>query len=141
MSRNYKGGIIQMKSATKTMYLIGKIFTIIEAIGSCIAAVLGVVAIAANKEVYRQAIADGYSKFESPAQVREFGIALLVGALVVFIIQLVVLALAKRARKATEKDEKDTKPHVVMIVIGVFSNVFYLLGGVFGVIAIGDTEK
>ena len=125
-----------MKSATKTMYTIGRIFTILEAVFSCFMVVLGIVAIAANQEVFRQAMADGYSKFESPEAVRAFGIAMLVCAFIAFVVQVVVLLLAKRARKAVEENEKDTKPHIIMIVIGVFSNVFYILGGAFGLAAI-----
>ena len=123
------------------MYLIGKIFTIIEAIGCCIASILGIVAIVAKDDVYKQAIADGYSDFKSPEHVRALGVTLLVGALVALVIQIVVLILAKRANKAIEKDDKNNKPHIVMIVIGVFSNIFYLLGGVFGVISADEAQK
>lgn len=129
-----------MKSATKTMYVIGKIFTIIELVCAALCAILGVVAIAASTEVYNQAIADGYSKFESPAHVKAAGITMLVVMLITIAVQIVVLVLAKRARKSLEKDEKNTTPHIVMIVVGVFSNVFYLLGGVFGVLTTSDKE-
>ena len=122
-----------MKSATKTMYTIGRIFTLFEVVGSAIMAILGIVAMAASEEVYREAVADGYTKFENPAAVKAFGIAMLVCALITLIVQIVVLVLAKNARKAVEENEKDTKPHIVMIVIGVFSNIFYILGGAFGI--------
>ncbi|MBP5651114.1 MAG: hypothetical protein J6X00_00365 [Clostridia bacterium] len=129
-----------MKSATKTMYLIGKIFTIIEMVCAAICSIFAIIAISASQDVYNQAISDGYSTFESPAHVKAVGITMLVVMLLVIAVQIVVLVLAKRARKSIEKDEKNTTPHIVMIVVGVFSNIFYLLGGVFGVLTTGDKE-
>ena len=127
-----------MKNATKIMHTIGKIFTIIEIVGAVILAVLGIVCVANSTDVYAQLIADGYSHFQSPEQVKAAGIMMIVVGAIIAAVEIVVLCLATRAQKAIAKNEKTTTPHIVMIVVGVFSNVFYLLGGVFGVLSVEE---
>ena len=115
-----------MKNASKTMYKIGRIFSFvllgITAILTIIYSILMIVEI--TKGNFPRYLGD----------VIKFSIWL---SLVI-----VVIILASNALRAMEKDDKSNGPHIVMIVFGAISgDVFYLLGGIFGLIAIGQEEE
>lgn len=115
-----------MRNASKTMYKIGRIFSFVL-LG--IAALLSVL----------------FLIFMILDLVNGRGLGLL-GNLISSIFWLsliiVVIILATNAIKNTEKDNKNPGPHIVMIVFGAISgDVFYLLGGIFGLIANGQEEN
>ena len=54
---------------------------------------------------------------------------------------IVVICLASNAINKTESDKADKAPHITMIVFGALSgDVFYVLGGIFGLVAIAQEE-
>ena len=54
---------------------------------------------------------------------------------------IIAYVFAKLTSKTIEKDEKSIKPHVIMLVFGVFTGVFYLLGGIFGIVSVSGTTN
>ena len=128
-----------MKKASGVMYLLGKIFEIIEIIFSAFVALIGAVAIARKEEVFQKIVESGNTDITSVEQVQQVGITLLVSGIVAIILGVVVLTLLAHARRAVEEAKPANKLHISMIVLGVFTNLFILLGGAF---ALGvATEK
>lgn len=113
-----------MKFASKVMYLIGRIFNIIELVCGIIFIVFGVLNMV------------GVIGAEDKTAQAALGITYLVIGIIITVIALIVLGLSKKASKALNNNIVENKPHIIMIVIGVLSeNVFYILGGIFGLIA------
>ena len=77
-------------------------------------------------------------KINSPAEVMHMGVTLIIGAAVAFIVALIVFCFAKKASKALGENPNDTTPHTIMLVIGVFGDVFYFLGGLFALLNVGE---
>ena len=38
-------------------------------------------------------------------------------------------------------DKTENAPHILMIIIGIFGDIFYLLGGIFGLVAEHENEE
>ena len=110
----YLGGIIYMEKASRVMYNIANFFNWVLAILSIVGIVLSILTI---------------------AHVIDAGLT--VGHLVYFIVILVV-ALIAIALVRIAKDKRSSKGwDVLFIVLGVIGgNIFYILGGIFGVIAV-----
>lgn len=119
-----------MKQGSSILYLIGNI---INAIGIVLMVILGVICIAGAGTFTE--VPEAYATYtleEYQALVKGCGVFLLVYA----IICLIIYILASKARKAVNNDVKELKPHIIMIVIGVIgSNLFYLIGGILGIVA------
>ncbi len=109
------------------MYLIGKIFNIIALVSSALLLVLGVLAIALATKVATDQF--------PPEAIQAAGVTWLVVGIIYIIIELVIIILASKARKAIIEDPKVKKWHIIMIVVGVIGDIFYLLGGIFGLVA------
>ena len=124
-----------MKKASETMFRIGNIFTILYlALGALllligiIAAIVGGIGVAAdaNDPAAIAALSAGGS---------------CIGWGIYFIVtSIVCLILVKKAqRELADESTQNRKPFVVSIVCGaIASNVFYVLAGIFGLIAEGQ---
>lgn len=126
-----------MKKASSIMYLLGRIFEIFEIVASAFMVFVGIVAATRSEEVYQNIIEAGTTDITGPAQVKQVGISLLVGAVVAIVVGVVVLTLLAYAKRAVEEGKPAKKLHVAMIVFGVCTNLFILLGGAF---ALGASE-
>ena len=109
-----------MRNASRTMYQIGRIFSFIllgiAALLTVIFTILMIVDLANGNGLHYLGNIIGYVLW----------LALII----------VVIILATNAIKNTEEDSKNNTPHIIMIVFGAISgDVFYLLGGIFGLIA------
>ncbi len=121
-----------MKVASKIMYTIGKVINIIEIILHMIIITAGILIINLAEKIFEsQSNPNKYSVDE----IRNAGTLLLVIGIVFLIVAIVILVLASIAQSKLDNNKKDNAPHIVMIVIGVFGDIFYLLGGVFGLVA------
>ena len=124
-----------MKKASETMFRIGNIFTILYlALGALllligiIAAIVGGIGVAAdaNDPAAIAALSAGGS---------------CIGWGIYFIVtSIVCLILVKKAqRELADESTQNKKPFIVSIVCGaIASNVFYVLAGIFGLIAEGQ---
>ncbi len=109
-----------MRNASKTMYRIGRVFSFIllgiAAIVAILFTVFMIVDLASDKGLHY--------------------LGNLISTLIWLAFIIVVIVLATNAIKNTEEDNKNPGPHIIMIVFGALSgDVFYLLGGIFGIIA------
>ena len=128
-----------MKNASKTMFNVGHIVTIIYLVLGALLAIIGIIvcavggaglaAAAGNAEAEAAAIA----LMSSGGGLIGFGLYLLITS----IICLVVVGKAKR--ELADESKSNKKPFIVTIVVGaIASNPFYILGGIFGLIAEGQ---
>ena len=117
-----------MKKACNVMYTIGVIFNIIAIVGTALAIIAGAVYLAIPEEIAAE------QKITVEA-VKADGTKVLIFGIVWFILEVVILILAVVAKKAINNKKKDIVPHIIMIIIGAIGDIFFLLGGIFGIIA------
>lgn len=130
-----------MKQAAKVMYTIGKIFNIIGIVCLVIAIGLMIFGIVCSDQVFQIMQEHNVKGFDTPEEVKTSCIEGLVGSIFGLLIAIAILVLAVKARKSIDSENKTLTPHVIMIVIGAFGDIFYLLGGVFGLIAKNNDEQ
>ena len=130
-----------MKSASKGLYIVGRIFNIVSMIFLFLLGVLGVIFLVLKADIAAQAAADNIAAFNDEKKVEIFGVFVLVTAIVYLIVQLVVYILATRANKKLNEGSKDATPHIIMLIIGIFGDIFYFLGGFFGLIAVNQDKE
>ena len=122
-----------MGKATKMLYTVGKVFNIIEIILSVLGLTAGILAVVFNNDIGERLLAGGLNMVNSVDGIRFTGWGLIVSSAIMLLVSSVVLALATRAYDSINNGRVDITPHVVMIVVGVFGNIFYLIGGVMGI--------
>lgn len=130
-----------MKSASKTLYTVGKVINIIEIVLSILVVVLGIFAVVMPNEIYQKGIEQGVTEFGSPQAVKNAGIKLIVGAAIAFVVCLIIFLLAKKASKSLKDDASNSAPHTLMLIIGIFGDIFYFLGGLFGILSSNEAQK
>ena len=118
-----------MKTASKVMYTIGRIFNIFAIIACVILVVVGIVAM-----VMPGKIAESSDSIPTPDEANAMGMSILITGAVLFVVYSVICALAGHARKALNNNKTENAPHIIMIIVGIFGDIFYLLGGIFGLI-------
>ena len=124
-----------MKVASKVMYIIGMISNVLLLICSIVIIVLSIIGLA-NPQ-----LAENIQQ-----EIQETGVpfAGLVGAglgigIYLFIANLVVIFLARRAIKNLNERNGRVGAHIVLLVGGVLCwDIFYVLGGIFGIIGSND---
>ncbi|MBO4694502.1 MAG: hypothetical protein J5656_01055 [Clostridia bacterium] len=119
-----------MKTASKIMYTIGRIFNIIAIIACVILIVVGIVAMVAPGK-----LADASDEIATAAEAKAMGISILITGVVLFVVYTVICAIAGHAKKALNNNKTENAPHILMIIVGIFGDIFYLLGGIFGLVA------
>lgn len=116
-----------MRNASRVMYKIGRIFSfVLLALFAVLFVVYSILLVVH--------IIQGVD-----AAVIGADIGTMIWALIWTGLVIVLIILATRAIKNMEEDAKANGPHIVMIVFGAITgDIFYLLGGIFGLIAIGQ---
>ena len=120
-----------MGKASKSLYLVGKVINVVELILAALAMVLGLIVMTTDSGAAQTALT-GVTDVMTRMGISLSGMGVFVGSTIMLVASIVTLALAIWAGRAIDNGRVDITPHVVMIVVGVFGNVFYLLGGVFG---------
>lgn len=119
-----------MKNASETMYRIGRIFNFI---------LLGIYAILIVVNLVSMIV--GLTDSNRSAQVSS-AVSGLITNIILIALTVVLLFLAKKAMTDIEADGTNQTPHILMIVFGVLTgDVFYLLGGIFGLVAISQANN
>ena len=123
-----------MKGASRTMYIIGRIFCIIGIVFAIAFIVTGIAfkANVGNLATYFEE--QGLTRYDSEKEVSVLATTLLVIGIVMLVWELVEFLLATKASKAVTNGIKEQWPHILLIIIGVFGNIFFLLGGIFSLI-------
>ena len=133
-----KGNKITMKNASKTMFRIGNIFTIIYIGLGALLLLIGIIACVVGG-VGLAAAADAEAERSAAAAIGAGGTCIAWGIyfLVTSIVCLILVGKAKK--ELADESKSNKKPFIVTIVVGaIASNVFYVLAGIFGLIAEGQ---
>ena len=109
-----------MEKASRVMYSIANIFNWVLVILSLVGIVFSALAIADVFDVFNNTPLDGY------------GVGTLIGFIFMFIIAIIIVALVRKAKQQGSSKFWD----VLFIIFGFLGgNIFYLLGGIFGLVA------
>ncbi|MBR4800246.1 MAG: hypothetical protein IK048_01020 [Clostridia bacterium] len=130
-----------MKTASKVMYTIGRVFNIIELVGFAILIILGILfmTVPSLQSAYAEEAAEAGLEVDIAAKAA--GLTMIITGVILFLVLLVVCLLAGHASKALNNGRKDNVPHILMIIVGIFGDIFYLLGGIFGIVAENEEAK
>ncbi len=118
-----------MKTASKVMYTIGRIFNILAIIACVILIVVGIIAM-----VMPGKLAESSDDITTADEEKAMCMTILITGAFLFVVYVVICALAGHARKALNNNKTENAPHIIMIIVGIFGDIFYLLGGIFGLI-------
>ena len=118
-----------MRESSKTMYKIGRIFSFV---------LLGIAVLLAILHLVLMFV---YIADETKGVwANELGS--LIGTIIWLGFIVVVIILATNAIHKTEEEKDNKAPHITMIVFGAISgDIFYLLGGIFGLVAIAQESE
>ena len=110
-----------MEKASKVMYSIANFFTWIVVILMIISIVFSSLAIAGvNADWVKELQANG------------MGLGSLIASIIVLIVSFITIAMVRRAKA----DDSSKAWDVFFMIVGIFGgNIFYLLGGIFGLVA------
>ena len=116
-----------MRNSSKTMYKIGRIFSFV--LLGLYALLLGIYSILLIVDIIRDN-AIGHD------------ISTIVFSVIMIGLTVVCIIMATKSIKDMEQDTKNNSPHIMMIVFGALcGDVFYVLGGIFGLIANGQEQE
>lgn len=118
-----------MQNASNTMYRIGRIFTIIELVLGPILFIIGLIAVIA-----------GSVQDPSDAALISSGSTCIGWAVYFIIVAILQLIFVSKAQKElANRESRNPTPFILTIVFGAIgNNVFYVLAGIFGLIADGQ---
>jgi len=118
-----------MQNASNTMYRIGRIFTIIELVLGPVLFIIGLIAVIA-----------GSVQDPSDAALISSGSTCIGWAVYFIIVAILQLIFVSKAQKElANRESRNPTPFILTIVFGAIgNNVFYVLAGIFGLIADGQ---
>ena len=120
------------------MFTIGKVFNIISIVLSAIFILIGIFYAAAGGlvgGVFDLAEVEGVAEEAVPMIITLIGVFFIVFGLILLGLNIAAIIVLSTARASIEEGSMDTKPHVLTIVFGAFTNTFYILAGIFGLVA------
>ena len=118
-----------MGNASKILYTVGKVVNIIEIVMTSLMLLLGLVVM-----IFGETITANIEALSGMMTMLS-GTGFTIGGAFALVLSIVTLVLANNATRALDNGIKENAPHIVMIVIGVLGDIFYLLGGIFGLVA------
>ena len=134
-----------MKKNSALMYKVGFVLNIIILVISSLAFIQSIIFIIFANEVFNTL------KQLLPATIEKNTISIIgvIGSSIfgyVVILSIVLLVFSNKTKRSLESDDTNTTPHVLMIIFGVFAiaclfGIFYLLGGVFGLIENNNLQQ
>ena len=128
-----------MKKASEIMFKIGNIFTIIYLVLGAILFLIGLISSIVSGVALAAASGDEAATAAAAAALTS-AIGLIFLGLYFFVTSLICLILVRKAlRELADESKANRKPFIVTIVVGaIASNYFYVLAGIFGLIAEGQ---
>ncbi len=148
-----------MKKASDIMYKIGKVFNIVElalmGVGIILGIILAVVARPVADLIRNDSVlTENLIRFGRPfigagqaanAALRFFvvvlGINLILTCCFSLAVKIVALVVVGKAHAKVMDGSMEVAPHVWTIVLGAFTTIFYVLCGIFGLVARGQDKK
>ena len=130
-----------MKKASEIMFKIGNIFTIIYLALGVILFIAGIIGVVGGAAAL--AVAGDQTAEAAAAAAIGSGTSCIVLGIYFFVTSLVCLIIVRKAqRELADESTQNRKPFIVSIVCGaIASNYFYVLAGIFGLIAEGQQGK
>ena len=119
-----------MKNAANVMYKIARVFNIIAIVACALMVVLGVVFVTCSDMIS----GNGGGETEAAVLIAAGAVYIVIG-LMELVVQIITVALVNKAISELNSDGDSKKMQIVMIVFGAIGSVFYLLGGIFGLVA------
>lgn len=129
-----------MKTASRILYLVGRILNIVHIIGSVLFIIFGIVLLASKDSISAQAAIDGIEALDTIKKVEIAGINVIIISSFSLAFSIATFVLATFASKQIKLGNKAVAPHVIMLIIGFFGDIFYLVGGIFGICACQEKE-
>lgn len=128
-----------MKKASEIMFKIGNIFTIIYLVLGAILFIIGLISSIVSGVALAAASGDEAAVAAAAAALGS-AVGLIFVGLYFFATSLVCLIVVRKAQKELANEAtSNKKPFIITIVCGaIASNVFYVLAGIFGLIAEGQ---
>ena len=128
-----------MKKASKIMFKIGNIFTFIYLALGVILFIVGIVGVVGGAAALAVAGGDQTAEAAAAAAIGS-GTSCIVLGIYFFVTSLICLIVVRKAqRELADESTQNRKPFIVSIVCGaIASNYFYVLAGIFGLIAEGQ---
>ena len=128
-----------MKKASEIMFKIGNIFTIIYLVLGAILFLIGLISSIVSGVALAAASGDEAAVAAAAAALGS-AVGLIFVGLYFFVTSLVCLIVVRKAqRELANEATSNKKPFIITIVCGaIASNVFYVLAGIFGLIAEGQ---
>ena len=128
-----------MKKASEIMFKIGNIFTIIYLALGVILFVAGLIG-SIGAGVALAAAGGDEGAIAAASAALGSGIGLIFLGIYFFVASLICLIVVRKAqRELADESKANRKPFIVTIVVGaIASNYFYVLAGIFGLIAEGQ---
>lgn len=121
-----------MKSASKIFYMIGFVFNIIAIIFGGLLLAFSIMGLT-DHELFEKIVTE-VNRGEQ--LVRDSLILIIVLLSIELVLDIIFLVIILRARKNLNEGNGKLSTHVVLLIAGILaSNLFYLLGGVFGLVA------
>lgn len=121
-----------MKSASKIFYMIGFVFNIIAIIFGGLLLAFSIMGLT-DHELFLKIVTE-VNRGEQ--LVRDSLILIIVLLSIELVLEILFLVIILRARKNLNEGNGKLSTHVVLLIAGILaSNLFYLLGGVFGLVA------
>ena len=124
-----------MKKASRIMYILGIVFNIFSIVANFCAIFLGYYVSTNALFVHNKMAEYGFSPLPTVEELRNMGTTVLSTCIFALALAIVMIVFAVKAKKAIEENKLSKKLNITMIVFGALDNLFYLLGGIFGLVA------
>ena len=130
-----------MKKVAKGFYKASSILAIIGIVISIIVFILGIVCLTNTNDVLKEAIKNSVDNLNSKGEVRAAGVALILAGIFGVGLRAFLILLFKKARKSIDETPKESKIHVIVLVISIFTSLFYTLTSILGLVSTMDAQK
>ena len=120
-----------MRTASKTLYLIGYIFNIIDIVFMIITLIVGAVGLGSAALIAQ--IAEDTK--QSVPYIHNVLLVMVIAIAISLVVHFIILLLVGRARRNLSQANGKVSAHVFLLVLGILGmNIFYFLGSIFGLV-------
>lgn len=123
-----------MSKANRIMYLIGLIFNVLEIVTLLVGTFALALAIGASDELFSKLPEDVKAKFADVAAFKAWLTTGCVSCVFGMLISIAVLVISRIAKKAQETGVHAKGWSIVILILGVFNNLFYFVAGILGLV-------
>lgn len=127
-----------MKKASSLFYLVGFIFNVIGLLISALLIILFAITVC-DAGLLQQIAADFTVE---PIVIRQFLVLFIIILAVGFVIETAISFLVLRAKKDLKEGTGKVGTHILLLILGILGfNLFYLIGGIFGVTVSNNADE